>query len=261
LATYNEALAAVAAGQNSQQAQQAVEGFVGALKNFPFDEVAALGSAATPYTAVAAKVVEWVQKEYQARKFKQAVLVAAPEMRKFHAACRADASLMYDARIALLRESYAGASRDLLNLRSRFKGVVDAHSWATPDAINRQIANVNALAAISSDVVLFPPIPTVAAPAGAGGPPAATASELLFAQNFAAQAASKVEPIREILRQAKAYRNLMDQYAELLKQFESSQQQLVDAVEKNSKQLPSIEQLKAVISNVRMAREIYLSAK
>ena len=275
LASYNEALAAVAAGSGSANAQVAVDGFVGALKNFPFDKVAKLGASATPYTAVAAQVVEWVQKEVQARRFKQAVLTAAPQMKIFHEAARADAALFYDARIARLREDYNSGVRDLLNLRSRFKAIVDAHSWPSPNSINGQITTMNGMATIADELVLFPPIASIAPPVAAGAaaapgapavpaaptPPAATETELRLAQGFIAQAGNKVEPIREVLRKTKAYRDLMDQYVLLLAEFQNTQNRLVEAVEKNSNRLPSSDQIKQVISNFQLAREIYTSTK
>ena len=255
--TYNEALAALAAGVKQQVVESNVHGFVSALKNFPIEEVAKFGAGAAPYAQVVVALLETIEKEVRARQFKNGVLAAGPAMEKLIDLLLQDAEAFYSVRFALQREKYDNIAGDILDLQSRFRSILAAHSWTPVDEINTEVDKVNKLAEPVEGVRLFPAIVKITAGAEAPEQPA----DLRDAQLAATQMSDKVESLRSVLLEAKAYRAMMEQYAALITSFGQSQKQLTLAVENGSKQLPSLAQIQDVISNVRLAQQIYTSTR
>ncbi len=255
--TYNEALAAIAAGVKLQVVESNVNAFISALKSFPIEEVAKFGADATPYTQVAVKLLEMVEKEVRARQFKNGVLAAAPAMEMLNELLLKDAEAFYSVRFALQREKYDNIAGDILDLQSRFKSILTARTWTPVDEINAEIDKVNKVAEPVEGVRFFPAIATITAGVAVPG----QAADLRDAQLVVTQMSDKVESLRTVMLEAKAYRVMMEQYAVLIASFGQSQGQLALAVEKGSRQLPSLAQVHDVISNIRLAQQIYSSTK
>ena len=258
IATYNEALVAVATGAKASDIEGAVNGFVGALKNFPVTEIADLAGRGVPYVGAALKILELVQKEVEARRFRNAVLQAEEPMKEFVSLLREDAVLLRNYRVTLLDERFTELEIAIFGHADRFRIVTSAHGWNPPRDVNALIKDINANRVLAADVETFSVIPdVVAAPA-----PAADQDTKLVELRTLAQAIEReAVEARATVAELAAYHELMRRYVLLIGEFERTLAALTDAAKKNARRLPTIDELQQVISSVRLAHEIYRQSK
>ncbi len=258
ISAYNEALSAVAAGAKSADIEESVNGFVGALKNFPVAEVADFAGKAVPYVGAALKVLELVQKEVEARRFRNAVLQAEEPMKDFVALLRKDAVLLRNYRVGLLDGRFTRQEVVIFGEADRFRSVASSHGWNPPNEVNGLIKQINANRVLAAGIETFPAIPDAAA---AASPPADQDTQLVELRTLGQAIERNVTEARATVAEMAAYHELMRRYVLLIGEFERTLAGLSDAAKRNARQLPSIDQLQQIISSVRLAQQIYRETK
>jgi hypothetical protein len=259
LAKYNEALAAVAAGVSQKEVEDSVNGFIGALKNFPINEVAKVGAEAAPYGAAISGIIQLIEVEVRARKFKDAVLKAEPPLRAFNKLLQEDAVKIYEVRWSLYENAHAKSVNEIVGFADAFNAILISHDWKPAAPVNGEIKLFNSLAEVSPGFRIFDDFKAL----NDAGNVAADRQEadLRDLRNIREKAAAKAGALRDNIRAAKAYHAMMTQYAALLRGFAEAQASLVEAAKSSSNQLPSSAQLQQLASNVRLAHQIYISSK
>ncbi len=254
IANYNEALAAVAAGAKTSEIQGAVNGFLGSLQKFPVAEVANLAGDVVPYAAVVTGLISLVQKEVEARRFRQAVLQAQLPMQEFIGLLRADAVRFRNYRVTLLNERFVEQEIFLFDRADRFRIVAAAHGWNPPAEVNSLVKQVNGNRVLAAGVESFPALPlaTTSPP-----PPPSADIELIELRSLADAIEREAGAARGTVAQLRAYHELMRQYVGLIGEFERTLGVLSAAARDRTRQWPSVDQLQQVIGGVRLAREIY----
>ena len=258
ISAYNDALSAVAAGAKSADVEDSVNGFVSALKNFPVSEVADLAGRGVPYVGAALKVLELVQKEVEARRFRNAVLQSEEPMNEFVALLRKDAVLLRNYRVALLDERFAEQEIMIFDHADRFRAVATAHGWNPPAEVNGLIKQINANRALAAGIETFPAIANAAAAPTA---PSDQDSQLVELRTLAEAIEREATEARATVAELAAYHELMRRYLLLIDEFERTLGALSGAAKRNAHQLPSIDQLQQIISSVRLAQQIYRETK
>ncbi len=258
IANYNAALAAVASGAKSSEVESAVNGFLGSLQNFPAKEVANMAGDVVPYIGVVTELISLVQKEVEARRFRQAVLKAELPMGEFVGLLRKDAVLFRNYRVTLLNERFAEQEIFIFDRADRFRIVAASHGWNPPTEINGIMKQVNANRILAAGVETFPELP----PAATSPPPPPSAdSELIELRTLADAIEREASEARGTVVKLSAYHELMRQYVRLINELERTLDVLSEAARHSTGQLPSVEQLQQVITSVRLAREIYNETK
>jgi hypothetical protein len=258
IANYNEALAAVASGANASEIEGAVNGFLGALQQFPLAQVAKMAGDAVPYVGVATALFSLVQKEVEARRFRQAVLKAELPMKEFVGLLRKDAVLFRNYRVTLLDERFAEQEILIFDRADRFRIVSTSHSWNPPAEVDGLVKKVNANRVLAAGVETFPAVPAAAT---SPAPPSSTDSELVELRTLADAIEREAGDSRGTVAELSAYHELMRQYVLLIGELERTLGVLSEAARHSTGRLPSVDQLQQVISSVRLAREIYIETK
>lgn len=254
IANYNEALAAVAAGAKTSEIQGAVNGFLGSLQKFPVAEVAQMAGDVVPYAAVVTGLISLVQKEVEARRFRQAVLQAQLPMSEFIGLLRADTVRFRNYRVTLLNERFVEEEILLFDRADRFRIVATAHGWIPPAEVNGLVKQVNANRILAAGVETFPALPPVTT---SPPPPASAEFELVELRTLADAIERAAGAARGTVAQMSAYHELMRQYVALIGELERTLGALSVAARNRTGQLPTVDQLQQVIASVRLAREIY----
>ena len=258
IAAYTDALSAVAAGVKPADVEEAANGFVGALKSVPVTDLADLAAKGVPYVGAALKVLELVQKEVEARRFRNAVLKAEEPMKDFVALLRKDAVLLRNYRVALLDSRFADEEIMIFDQAQRFRTVTSAHGWNPRDEINGLIKHMNANRVLTAGVETFAEIPDAAAAPNA---PADQDTKLVELRTLAHALDREATEVRGTVAELATYHELMRRYVLLIGEFERTLAALSDAAKRNAHQLPSMDQLQQIISSVRLAQEIYRENK
>jgi hypothetical protein len=254
IAAYNEALAAVAAGAKASDIEGAVNGFVGALKSFPVAEIADLAAKGVPYIGVATKILELVQREVEARRFRDALLKTEEPMKDFVGLLRKDAVLFRNYRVTLLDERFVEQEIAIFGQADRFRMVASAHGWNPPAEVNALIGEVNANRALAAGVETFSAIADVAA-TPPPPPPGEQDLKLVELRTLAQAMEREANDARATVSELAAYHELMRRYVLLIGEFERTLAELTTAAKNNSRRLPSLDQLQQVISSVRLAQQ------
>lgn len=257
---YNEALLALASGAKPAEVQVAVNGLLEAIQNFPIKEVSKMAADAAPYAAIAADLFEMIQKEVEARRFRNAVLKAAPFVHSFVDILFKDAELFHRYRMALLDEEFDEKQNEMNGLVDRFRDLVSSHNWEQPREVNAVIKEVNGNAIVAAGVQTFAPVNETA---GAGPFPSADQqrSELLDLKSIATALQFEADKARDVALSQKNYHEMMLQYAAVLRAFEAKITEFAVAAEKSRGRLPNAVALERVVSDARVAYTIYSQSR
>jgi hypothetical protein len=259
---YNDALLALASGASEDEVGAAVNGLLDSLQSFPVGEVAEAAGGVVPFAPVVTNVVQMIQDDVAARRFAQAVRKASPLMHDFTELLRADAVLFRKARIALLDQQFADAQIAVVIAADRVREVATAHGWSEGDAaqVRQFLAQANGHAVLVGESPLFAAIelPAGAPPASSA---AAAAADLAELQRVGQELERQAQSAREVVARMQAYGILMDQYGELVRELSSRVGELAAAVDGSRGRLPSIDRLERILSNVRVAQEIYTQSR
>jgi len=256
--TYNEALAAVASGAKASEIEGAVNGFLGSLQQFPLEEVAKMAGDAVPYVGVVTTLIGLVQKQVEARRFRQAVLKAELPMKQFVGLLRQDAVLFRNYRVTLLNERFVEQEILIFDRADRFRIITTSHGWNPPDDVNALVKQMNSNRVLAAGVETFPEIPQVATNPP---PPSSVDSQLIELRSLADAIEREVGEARGTVVELSAYHELMRQYVLLITELERTLGVLSEAARNSTGRIPSVAQLQQVISGVRLAREIYSETK
>jgi hypothetical protein len=258
IANYNEALAAVASGAKASEIEGAVNGFLRSLQQFPLEEVAKMAGDAVPYVGVVTALISLVEKEVEARRFRQAVLKAEQPMKQFVGLLRQDAVLFRNYRVTLLNERFVEQEILIFDRADRFRIIATSHGWNPQDEVDALVKQVNANRVLAAGVETFSAVPS--APASPP-PPASADSELVQLRTLADAIEREAGEARGTVVELSAYHELMRQYVLLIGELERALGVLSEAARNSTGRLPSVDQLQQVISSVRLAREIYSETK
>jgi hypothetical protein len=259
---YNDALLALATGASEDEVGAAVNGLLDSLQAFPVGEIAETAGDIVPYSGVVTDVIRMIQDDVAARRFAQAVRKASPLMRDFTGLLGADAALFRKARLALLDQQFADAQIAVVIAADRFRELTAAHGWNESEArqVRALAALANERAVLAGDAPAFAPIELPAnAPPPAGA--ATAAADLAELQRLGQEVEQQAQAAHAVVARMQAYCRLMDQYAELVRELSAKVGELAAAVDGSSGRLPSIDRLERILSNVRVAQEIYTQAR
>ncbi len=106
LGEYNEALTVVAQGHSRAEVTAAVDGLVGALQQFPIEEVSELAADAVPFSAAAKLMLEVLEREAAARHFADSMIAVRPTVSRFLDLLERDAQNFYNIRMGLRNWEY-----------------------------------------------------------------------------------------------------------------------------------------------------------
>jgi len=255
---YNEALAAVAAGAKASEIEGAVKGFLGVLQKFPVKEVAKMAGDVVPYAGVISGLLEMVQKEVEARRFRQAVLRAEEPMKEFDGLLRKDAVLFQRYRVELLNDRFFGQQTYLVARSERFQEVISARGWNPTNEVTGLVQFINQHRLLAPGVEAFYPVPEP----GAADAAAPNQDEQLIELRSLADAIQRdSSAARATVEELNAYHELMRQYELLLGELARTHTELADAARRSRGRLPSSGQLQQVIASVRLAHKIYTETK
>jgi hypothetical protein len=258
-AKYNEALLAMATGK-AGELEATAHGLLDSLKKFPIKELSQAAAEAAPYAGAIIPIIELVQKEVEARRFRQAVVSAEPQMQKLFQALYDDANLFYKHRKAYLNDRFTFEEESfLVEAAKELQDKLNAQGWgASPDVTNL-VTRVNAERVLAGGSASFQEIKFV--PVAGAAAPAAGDNVLLALRAIADRIQTRARAARTIALELQSYRELMSKYGELLHAFEDSFNSLNIAAKGSAHHLPSLDQLETVISSVRVAYTVYTHSK
>lgn len=256
---YNRSLLALAAGRSPQEVEGAVNGLLAGLQKIPIKPLTDAIGDMVPYASVISGLIELIQKEVEARRFRSAVLAGAPLMRRFVECLLADANHFGSYREALFNLYFTRAEAEMIRQVGRFRSGLGQHSWeaAHTNAVNRLVGRVNAARVLTSTGPSF----TEVSPNPGAAPPGAAIGQdvnLVQLEVFATAIEARAATARELAARFIAYRELMNRYGQLLQELSRTQEALTQAATSGRPGLPSAGQLERVIANLRMAYTIYL---
>jgi hypothetical protein len=203
-------------------------------------------------------LVELVQKEVEARRFKNAVLRAEPKIQEFIGLLSKDAALFHRYRVALYNEGFPERQNSINQLVDEFRRLTTAHGWSSPRIVNGLIKEVNGFQSIGG-MRTFSAVPEVSAE---GAPSAAEQGPRIAQLTVIAKAvADEAAAARQIISELRAYDELMKHYAAAIEAWRGSVSGLARAAERSSNQLPSMEQLQQVVAAARLAEKVYAQSK
>jgi hypothetical protein len=262
IASYNEALVAVASGAPSSEIEGAVNGFLAALQKIPVKEVVKAAGEAVPYAGVATVLIEMIQKEVEARRFRQAVLKAEQPMKEFVGLLRQDAALFRKYRVALFNERFDEQESQVFGHADRLRATVAAHGWSAANAkeVNATVALANRNRLLAAGVETFPAIPE-ASTSPPLPPDAQQGAELADLQTLADGIEREAGEARTTVNELAAYHELMRQYVVLVGEFERSLGEFAAAARTSTGHPPSVAQLQQVLLTIRLAQKIYSETK
>jgi hypothetical protein len=254
-ARYNQALEALATGR-SGELEAAANGLLEALKKFPIKEVSQAVGEAVPYAGAIVPLLELLQREIEARRFRQAVLLADPHMKKFVQALFTDADRFYEHRRVYLQDRYTfGEESFVVEAAMEFQNLLNQQRWGDSPDVADLVTRVNAARALAGGAAAFPEIKFK--PAAGVAPPPTTDSTLLALRAIADRVQVHAQAARRTAAELRAYHELMQSYAQLLQAFEVAFRNLKEAAESGRKRLPSVSELETVIASVRVAYTVY----
>ena len=257
--SYNNALAAVAAGTATAETESSVNGFLGSLQKFPVKEVANMAADAVPYAKVVSELVAMLQKEIQARRFRQGVLEAREPMKEFMALLRKDAVLFRNYRVTLLNLRFTEQEIGIFDRADRFRIITSSHGWNAADEVNGLAKQVNASRVLSAGVETFATIAPVSETTPA--PPTQQQAELIELRTLADAIEREAMLARATVAELSSYHESMRHYVLLIGELERTQAELAQAAAEKTRRLPTLDQLEQVISNARLAHRIYIETK
>ena len=258
-AKYNDALLAMATGKAGEM-EATANGFLETLKKFPIKEVSQAAAEAAPYAGAIIPILELVQKEVEARRFRQAVLSAEPQMQKLVQALYDDANLFYMHRKAYLNYRFKFEEESFIAEAAReLQDKLNGQKWNASVDVSNLVAQVNSERVLAGGSPSFPEIKFT--PNTAGAAPAETDDALLALRATVDRIHTRAQAARATASELQAYRELMSKYGDLLHAFESSFNNLSTAAKGSGQRLPSLDQLETVISSVRVAYTVYSQSK
>ena len=258
-ARYNEALTALATGRSSEIAF-AASGLLDSLKKFPIKDVSQAAAEAVPYAGAIIPILELVQKEVEARRFRQAVLEASPLLDKFVEALYRDANLFREHRATFLNYRFKFEEESfVVEEAMEFRRLLNSRPWSATNEVADLVGKVNAARILVTGGQSFPEIKIN--PSSGTGPSSTEDIELLALKTVADRVQTHAKKTaRATASELQAYHEMMVNYARLLQAFEHTFKQLRDAAA-NGGRFPDISQLETIISSARVAYIVYTQTK
>jgi hypothetical protein len=256
---YNKALAAVAAGAATAETESSVNGFLSSLQEFPVNEVASMAAEAVPYAKVVSDLLAMLQKEIQARRFRQGILEAREPMKEFMALLRKDAVVFRNYRVALLNLRFTEQEIAIFDRADRFRIITSSHGWSAAEEVNGLAKQVNASRVLSAGVETFATIGSVTETNSA--PAAQQQAELIELRTLADAIEREATLARATVVELSTYHELMRHYVLLIGELERTHAELARAAAEKTRRLPTLDQLEQIISNTRLAHRIYTETK
>lgn len=256
---YNDALTALATGKSSEVAS-AANGLLDSLKQFPIKEVSKAVLEAAPYANAIIPILELVQKEVEARRFRQAVLNASPLLDKFVEALYQDANRFREHRATYLNFRFKFDEESFLVQESmEFGRLLNSRTWAATNEVADLVDKVNGARILVAGAQSFPEIKFNPQPSTA--PPVAEDVGLLALKGTADRIQTLAKAAGATASELQVYHQMMVNYGRLLQAFERTFKELRDAADGSGGQFPNVSQLETVISGARVAYTIYTQTK
>ena len=255
VSSYNKALVALAEGHSPEEVSTTVNGLVDALKKFPVKDIAKVAADATPYLSALEPIIEAIEREITARKFKAAVLKGSPTVDHFIDLLTQDVQQFWNVRRELLLIDYRHESRLVADKRSEFFGLVRSTDWNEKSTVFTESDHVNKARLRLFGGERIPEITPVK-----GTKELNPQNEVLLTE-LSSQIDEKTDAALAKIRELKAFQEVVTRYAVLLEQLKANVQGLRDAVAQGHAALPSAAELQTIVGSVRQAYEIYQKSK
>jgi len=228
ISEYNSILVSLASGADPKSVQNQIEGLRDGLSSFGFSKLAALGAKASPYTAVIAEAVSFIDDLIKKQKFKKTVQAGQKPILEILKILGEDADSVQEIQAQLVLLKRDGEETKLRKLQLRIKGL--AGQYQSSPELDRSVSRYNEALSKLADSPLADN--KLSNPNGAA---VASQADLALVQTLVDEAAKQIETFNQYGESIQANQKVTDEYKKLLLATASAFQNLNGAIKSNQR--------------------------